>query len=146
MCHFQDRTTFRLARSREFNGSSAKCSRKCRTRAAAPWSLNGSKSVVEVAPISYPSGKCNFNVFLGSYPYPYLLPGIRIFRISRESHRSQGGDAQSSSPIESSRRCDDFKFEFGYFSLTDFSPASTILKVIVLRVALCNMRKNRIFR
>ena len=33
------------------------------------------------------------------------------------------------------------KFEFGYFSLTDFSPASTILKVIVLRVALCNMRK-----
>ena len=58
-----------------------------RTRGGAPWSLNGSKSVVEVAPISYPSGKCNFNVFPGSYPYPYLLPGIRIFRISRESHR-----------------------------------------------------------
>ena len=72
------------------------------------------------------------SISVSSPGYPYLpyLPG-----------ESQGGDAQSSSPIESSRRCDDFKFEFGYFSLTDFSPASTILKVIVLRVALCNMRK-----
>ena len=68
------------------------------------------------------------SISVSSPGYPYLpyLPG-----------ESQGGDAQSSSPIESSRRCDDFKFEFGYFSLTDFSPASTILKVIVLRVALC---------
>ena len=72
------------------------------------------------------------SISVSSPGYPYLpyLPG-----------ESQGGDAQSSSPIESSRRCDDFKFEFGYFSLTDFSPASTILKVIVLRVALCSMRK-----
>ena len=75
------------------------------------------------------------SVSISSPGYPYLpyLPG-----------ESQGGDAQSSSPIESSRGCADFKFEFGYFSLTDFSPASTILKVIVLRVALWNMRKNRI--
>ena len=61
--HFQDGPTLQLARSREFNGSSGKCSRKWRTRAAAPWSLNGSKSVVEVALIPYPSGKCNFNLF-----------------------------------------------------------------------------------
>ena len=75
------------------------------------------------------------SISVSSPGYPYLpyLPG-----------ESQGGDAQSSSPIESSRRCDDFKFEFGYFSLTDFSPASTILKVIVLRVALCNMRKKSV--
>ena len=72
------------------------------------------------------------SISVSSPGYPYLpyLPG-----------ESQGGDAQSSPPIESSRRCADFKFEFGYFSLTDFSPASTILKVIVLRVALCSMRK-----
>ena len=71
------------------------------------------------------------SISVSSPGYPYLpyLPG-----------ESQGGDAQSSSPIESSRRCDDFKFEFGYFSLTDFSPASTILKVIVLRVALGSVR------
>ena len=67
------------------------------------------------------------SISVSSPGYPYLpyLPG-----------ESQGGDAQSSPPIESSRRCADFKFEFGYFSLTDFSPASTILKVIVLRVSL----------
>ena len=72
------------------------------------------------------------SISVSSPGYPYLpyLPG-----------ESQGGDAQSSSPIESSRRCDDFKFEFGYFSSTDFSPASTILKVIVLRVSLGNMIK-----
>ena len=76
------------------------------------------------------------SISVSSPGYPYLpyLPG-----------ESQGGDAQSSSPIESSRGCADFKFEFANFSSTDFSPASTILKVIVLRVALCNMRKNRIF-
>ena len=62
---FKDRATFRLALyiSREFNGSSGKCSRECRTRAAVPWSLNGSNLVVEVALIPYPSGKCNFNLF-----------------------------------------------------------------------------------
>ena len=73
----------------------ARSARRCHVRGSDPphpwWGTmvthNGSKSVVEVAPISYPSGKCNFNVFPGSYPYPYLLPGIRIFRISRESHR-----------------------------------------------------------
>ena len=42
-----------------------KCSRECRTRAAVPWSLNGSNLVVEVALIPYPSAKCNFNVFPG---------------------------------------------------------------------------------
>ena len=72
---------------REARGGATCAAAIRRTCGGAPWSLNGSKSVVEVAPISYPSGKCNFNVFPGSYPYPYLLPGIRIFRISRESHR-----------------------------------------------------------
>ena len=77
----------RAEKWREARGGATCAAAIRRTRGGAPWSLNGSKSVVEVAPISYPSGKCNFNVFPGSYPYPYLLPGIRIFRISRESHR-----------------------------------------------------------
>ena len=66
MYHIQDQSNVPLALSREFNGSSGKCSRKWRTRAAAPWSLNGSKSVVEVVAlilVPYPSGKCNFNLF-----------------------------------------------------------------------------------
>ena len=66
------------------------------------------------------------SISVSSPGYPYLpyLPG-----------ESQGGDAQSSSPIESSRGCADFKFEFAYFSSTDFSPASTciiIFKVIIV--------------
>ena len=85
----------RLA-SREMARSARRChvrgSDPPHLRCGAPWSLNGSKSVVEVAPISYPCGKCNFNVFPGSYPYPYLLPGIRIFRISRG--KPQGSYAQ----------------------------------------------------
>ena len=66
MCHFQDGVELQLSERRELNGSSGKCSRECRTRAAVPWSLNGSNLVVEVALIPYPSGKCNFNVFPGS--------------------------------------------------------------------------------
>ena len=65
MCHFQDHVELQLSERRELNGSSGKCSRECRTRAAVPWSLNGSNLVVEVALIPYPSGKCNFNVFPG---------------------------------------------------------------------------------
>ena len=99
MCHIQDRQNFRLAVSRELNGSSGKCSRECRTRAAVPWSLNGSNLVVEVALIPYPSGKCNFNVFPGR---------IRIRIRSRVSISSVSPGAshrvQPSSPnLESSR-------------------------------------------
>ena len=69
------------------------------------------------------------------YPYPYLLPGIRIFRISRETHRV----ATSSHRLQL-RAVEDVPTS--NLSLRTSRPASTILlKVIVLRVALCNMRK-----
>ena len=92
MCHIQDQADLPLNEGREFNGSSDKCSRKWRTRAAVPWSLNGSKLLVEVALIPYPSGEVQLQRLPGTYPYPDTIPDIRIFRISRGE--AQGSYAQ----------------------------------------------------
>ena len=97
MCHFQDRVKLRLSERRELNRSSGKCSRECRTRTAVPWSLNGSKSVVEVALIPYPSGKCNFNLFRDR---------IRIRIRSRVSVSSVSpGDRHRVATLDSASHC-----------------------------------------
>ena len=85
MCHIQDGYNLQLNEGREFNGSSGKCSRKWRTRAAAPWSLNGSKSVVEVALIDQIStasntGGCCISVLIA-------MAGNRVSMTSRTGLR-----------------------------------------------------------
>ena len=58
---FKGQANLQLSERRDFNGSSGKCSRKCRTRAVAPChhghsTAPSSKLVVEVALIPHPSG------------------------------------------------------------------------------------------
>ena len=56
-------TVWRAEKWREARGSATWAAAIRRARGGAPWSLNGSTSVVEVGHAPYPSGKCNFNVF-----------------------------------------------------------------------------------